>query len=163
MRVTDTMVTRHFYPVTSDLTILIMEIIMGSYTEDSSSFNPAVTDVNLVCHEIAIPNDEAKKLRKSKSVSDFAKFHDLALESGNTCISKVTGMNLNEGSLDKLWTDCFANFCTKQLLTEDHIVTDKRIKWYMVYTLETESGVVLDTSKVSLNHLISDLSLRRNS
>lgn len=159
MRVTDTMVTRHFYPVTSDLTILIMEIIMGSYADGSSS----ARTVNLVCHEIAIPNDEAKKLRKSKSVSDFAKFHDLALESGNTCISKVADMNLNECSLDKLWTDCFANFCTKQLLTEDHIVTDKRIKWYMVYTLETESGVVLDTSKVSLNHLISDLSLRRNS
>ena len=116
--------------------------------------------VNLVCHEIAIPKDEVKKLRKTKSVSDFVRIHNLALESGNTSISKAADMKLNECSLEKLWSDRFADFCSKELLTEDHIVTDKRIKWYIVYTLETQYGVVLDTSKVSLN-LVSELSSRR--
>jgi hypothetical protein len=45
--------------------------------------------VNLVCHEIAIPKDEVKKLRKTKSVSDFVKFHNLALESGKLVFQKL--------------------------------------------------------------------------
>jgi hypothetical protein len=69
-------------------------------------------------------------------------------------------MKLNECSVEKLWSDRIADFCSKELLTEDHIVTEKRIKWYIVYTLETQYGVVLDTSKVSLN-LVSNLSSRR--
>jgi hypothetical protein len=128
---------------------------MGTYTKQISSYK-----VNLVAHELQLSDAERQEL---KSILDFNLFHNLALEHGFRHISASHEINLNEYSLEKLWSDRFSDFCSKELLTEDHIVTEKRVKWYFVYTLETESGVVLDTSKVSLNHLISDLSLRRNS